>query len=242
MKTKFLVTGANGQLGKTIREQFSKKNELLQAVYVSKSELDISNINDIDKLFYNHSFNYCINCAAYTDVEEAETDTKLAFKINAEAVKNIAEICKKNNTTLIHISTDYVFGGEKNEPYLEGDKTNPINQYGKSKLLGEQNIQDALNQYFIIRTSWLYSKYGKNFVKTIMAKIQQGTKLQITTSQLGTPTSCVDLAKFIYHIIVSNEDKYGIYHFSALGEATRYDFALQIATHFNRPNISSKYV
>ncbi len=239
MITKVLVTGANGQLGKTIQELYATNNKKIQFTFATKLELNISIKNEVEVFFSKNNFDYCVNCAAYTNVEEAETNKEVAFKINADAVKNIAEVCKNNNTTLIHISTDYVFDGDKNEPYLEDDKTNPINEYGKSKLLGEKNIQDIIEQYFIIRTSWLYSKYRKNFAKTIIAKIQENTKLEITTSQIGTPTSCVDLVKFINHIIVSKENKYGIYHFSALGEATWYDFAVQISTHFNKSNISS---
>lgn len=239
MITKVLVTGANGQLGKTIQELYAANNKNTQFTFTTKLELNISIKNEVEVFFSKNNFDYCINCAAYTNVEEAETNKEAAFKINADAVKNIAKVCKKNNTTLIHISTDYVFDGEQNEPYLESDKTNPISVYGESKLLGEQNIQDILKEYFIIRTSWLYSKHGKNFLKTIVSKIQENTKLEITTSQTGTPTSCVDLAKFINHIILSKENKYGIYHFSALGKATWYDFAIQISTHFNKSNISS---
>lgn len=234
-----LVTGANGQLGKTIKDVFSEDKESIHVVYVSRRELDISNKSEIKHFFNENSFNYCINCAAYTNVEQAEISPEDAIKVNTEAVKNIAEICKKNKVTLIHISTDYVFDGKKCEPYNEEDKTNPINQYGKSKLLGEHYIQDILKEYFIIRTSWLYSKHGKNFVKTIVSKIQENTTLEITTSQKGTPTSCIDLAKFIYHIIKTKEVKYGIYHFSAFGDATWYDFAIQISKPFKTSNITS---
>ena len=137
MSTKVLVTGANGQLGKTIEELFSINNDDLQFTFTTKTELDITIQNKVEEFFNQHNFDYCINCAAYTNVEQAELDSKAAFLVNAEGVKNLAEVCKKMNIVLIHISTDYVFDGKKTEPYLEIDIPNPINEYGKSKLLGE---------------------------------------------------------------------------------------------------------
>ncbi len=232
MSTKVLVTGANGQLAKTIKNLFFSNNDNIEFTFVTKSKLDISKKKKLTSYFDKSNFDYCINCAAYTNVNQAEITPKLAYKINAKAVKHLAECCKLNNITLIHISTDYVFDGTKNEPYLESDKTNPVNEYGKSKLLGENYIQEILENYFIIRTSWLYSAYGKNFVKSIINKINEGSELNITTSQKGTPTSCLDLAKFIYFLIKNEEKKFGIYHFSALGAATWHSFALYISNHF----------
>ena len=227
-----LVTGANGQLGKTLQDLYQKNNNHLQFTFVSRLELDISNKELLKEFFYENTFDYCINCAAYTNVEQAEELINEAFKINAEAVGFLAECCNNSNTKLIHISTDYVFDGQKKSPYLETDVTNPINQYGRSKLAGEEKIQEVIKNYFIIRTSWLYSKYPKNFVTTIATKIQEGADLTITTSQKGTPTSCVELAKFIYWLITTENTDFGIYHFSAKGEATWHDFALKIADHF----------
>ena len=224
-----LVTGANGQLAKTIRELYSKNSDSIKFSFLSKSQLDISNLNEIESVFKKTNFDYCINCAAYTNVENAEDNPEISFKINAESVKNLALACKENNTTLIHISTDYVFDGTSKNTYLEEDKTNPINEYGRSKLLGEHYISDTLNNFFIIRTSWLYSKFGKNFARTILKKVQENTDLKITTSQIGTPSSCNDLAKFIYHLIKTREINYGIYHYSALGHCTWFDFAIKIA-------------
>ncbi|MGJ8591448.1 MAG: dTDP-4-dehydrorhamnose reductase [Aquaticitalea sp.] len=232
MSIKILVTGANGQLGKTLHDLYQKNNDNLDLHFVTKSELDISSREVLSDYFQNHAFDYCINCAAYTNVEQAEESIEDAFKTNAEAVGFLAESCNKSNTKLIHVSTDYVFDGTKDTPYLETDQTNPINAYGRSKLAGERLIQESLDQFFIIRTSWLYSKYPKNFVTTIASKIQEDANLSITTSQKGTPTSCVELSKFIYFLIKTENKNFGIYHFSAKGEATWYDFALKIADHF----------
>jgi dTDP-4-dehydrorhamnose reductase len=186
MKINVLVTGASGQLGKTLNEISSKYSDKIKFTFTSKLELDITNKNHIEAFFNKDNFDYCINCAAYTNVEQAETFPEIAFKVNAEAVKNLTLACKKTNTILIHISTDYVFDGTKSEPYSEEDETNPINEYGKSKLLGEQHIPQTLEKYFIIRTSWLYSVYENNFLKTIVDKIKHSEKLQITTSQQNT--------------------------------------------------------
>ncbi len=228
-----LVTGANGQLGKTLQDLYQKNSDHLKFTFASKSELDISNKIQLSAYFDNNSFDYCINCAAYTNVEQAEDSIQDAFRINADAVGFLAECCHRSNTVLIHISTDYVFDGKKDFPYVETDAPNPINEYGRSKLAGEEQIQDILKQYFIIRTSWLYSKYPKNFLTTIVSKIQEGADLTITTSQKGTPTSCVELSKFIYSIVKNELKDFGIYHFSSKGSTTWYNFALQIAEHFD---------
>lgn len=229
MITTVLVTGANGQLGKTLKDLYFVNNEAIDFVFVTKAELDISLKSEIEFYFESQTFDYCINCAAYTNVEQAEASSKEAFRINSEAVGYLAECCKDANTTLIHLSTDYVFDGTKKTPYLESDSTNPLNEYGRSKLAGENCVQDILERYFIIRTSWLYSKYPKNFLTTILSKIQENADLSITTNQRGTPTSCVELSKFIYWLIQSKNKDFGIYHFSAKGNATWYDFALKIS-------------
>ncbi len=235
---KALVTGAKGQLGQTIQQLFGLQEGSVVFTYVSKKELDITNKKQVNSFFNQHKFDYCINCAAYTNVEEAEKTPEMAFKVNAEGVKYLAESCLKNETTLIHISTDYVFDGEKSEPYTEEDVPNPINEYGKSKLLGEQYIQEILSDYFIFRTSWLYSKeFGHNFYKTIVNKINEKQELRIITSQKGTPTNCVELSKIMFFLIETQQSNFGVYHFSALGEATWYDFALEIAKHFNYRSI-----
>jgi len=231
MKTKVLVTGANGQLGQTIKEMYGA-SPLIGFTFTSKADLDITKEFVIEKYFKANKFSYCINCAAYTNVDQAETDYDTAFEVNALGVKNLAQQCKNHQITLIHISTDYVFDGKKKTPYTEQDSPNPINQYGRSKLEGEQYIQEILKSYFIIRTSWLYSKFGKNFLKTIVQKINNNDQLKIITTQTGTPTSCADLAEFIMHIIENNISYFGVYNFSASGETNWYGYAMQICSHF----------
>lgn len=232
-----LVTGANGQLGKTIEELHSKIVNY-SFVFFTKSELDISNLERIKSVFDARRFDYCINCAAYTNVEQAEKTPKIAFKVNAEGVKNLAEVCKQHNTVLIHISTDYVFDGNKEEPYTTGDTPNPVNEYGKSKLLGEIHIQNILKRYFIIRTSWLYSKkYGNNFYKTILAKVQTESELYVTDEQKGCPTDTIDLARYILDLIKFKNKNFGLYHFCGNKSMTWYDFASEI---LKEHNISTK--
>lgn len=229
MKKNVLVTGANGQLGKTIEALYGTNNEAINYTFISKSELDITDKSSIEAFFKHNKFLYCINCAAYTNVEQAEKTPEIAFKVNAEAVKNLAEVCKAANTILIHVSTDYVFDGDKIEPYTVNDLPNPINEYGKSKLLGEQCIQNTISNYFIIRTSWLYSKvYGKNFYKAILAKAKTENELTITTEQKGCPTDTINLATFINKLIITENTSYGLYHFCDENAMTWYDFAKQI--------------
>lgn len=240
MISKILVTGANGQLAKTIEKNSHTKLSSAEFTFAAREELDISNREQVLSYFSENSFDYCINCAAYTNVELAETEPEDAFKINAEAVKTLAETCKENHVVLIHVSTDYVFDGSKTKPYSEEEETNPLNQYGKSKLQGEQHIKAILTDYFIIRTSWLYSAYGKNFAKTIAKKLQDNEALKIITSETGTPTSCEDLTDFILHIIENKSNAFGLYHFSATGSTTWYGFACQIAKKMDKPKLVSK--
>ena len=226
MSVKVLVTGAKGQLAKTVAELFTINEDAIDFTFVSKAELDITKRVDVQEFFGSHKFNYCINCAAYTNVEQAEQTPEIAFKVNAEGVKNIAEACKITETILIHISTDYVFDGEKNTPYTIDDIPNPINEYGKSKLLGEQHIQEILKQHFIIRTSWLYSKkYGQNFYKTIMKKVEIGETFFVTDEEIGCPTNTVNLAKYIFKTIVKKTNSYGLKHFCGSESMTWYKFA-----------------
>ena len=224
---KVLVTGANGQLGRCIKDAASRFSDL-EFVFVSKEELDIQSSAQVEAIFQKYNFDYCINTAAYTNVEKAESEEEKAFAINAEAVQNLASVCKTNDIVLFHISTDYVFDGKKRSPYLETDATNPINIYGASKLKGEQNIQEITEKYFIFRTSWLYSQYGHNFLKTILKYAEQGKPLTITTEQTGTPTNANDLAEVILNVIQQESKQYGIYHYSNAGETTWYGFAEEI--------------
>lgn len=229
MRTKILVTGAGGQLGKTIEELYAKNTINLEFVFVSRERLDITERESITSIFKIHNFDYCINCAAYTNVEQSEKTPEIAYKINAEGVKNLAEVCKTFNSVLIHISTDYVFDGEKKEPYTTADLPNPINEYGKSKLQGEKYIQETLERYFIIRTSWLYSKkYGNNFYRTILEKSKQEKELRITDLQIGCPTDTVNLTNYILSFIINEDKAFGVNHFSDKIAMTWYHFAKKI--------------
>lgn len=234
MSIKVLVTGSNGQLGKTIKELYAKNSLGLDFQFVSKEELDITSEDKVVTFFKNKHFNYCINCAAYTNVEQAEKTPDIAFKVNAEGGKNVAKACKEANTILIHISTDYVFDGEKKEPYIPSDLPNPINEYGKSKLLGERYIQQIMNNYFIVRTSWLYSKkYGHNFYRTILEKAKKEDNLYITDEQTGCPTNTVTLAKYIIKLMKTDNSEFGIYHYCDEKVMTWFDFADQILSENN---------
>lgn len=229
MKKKILVTGANGQLGKTIEELYEKNSFDMDFHYMSKEDLDITDKNRLELFFKNNTFDFCINCAAYTNVDQAEKTPTKAYAVNTHGVKNLAEVCKISNTALIHISTDYVFDGEKKTPYSTLEKTNPINVYGKSKLLGEYHIRNLLDKFFIIRTSWLYSKkYGNNFYRNILKWANEGRDLKITTEQIGCPTNTVNLSNFIIDIINNNSQDYGVYHFSDSEIMTWYDFGRKI--------------
>lgn len=224
---KVLVTGASGQLGQCF-QHFSAKYPEFEFTFASSADLDLSQFAVVGAYFRKHKFDYCINCAAYTNVEKAEKEQEMSYLINAEAVKNLASDCRENDCTLVHFSTDYVFDGKNDSPYLEDDETAPLNVYGASKLLGEKYIEKQLEQHYIIRTSWLYSDIGKNFFNTIKEKALAGEDLGITTSQTGTPTNAYDLAGFVLQLLRSEKGEYGVYHFSNLGEATWYDFSEEI--------------
>ena len=224
---RILVTGSDGQLGKCIQKIASSYAEL-EFVYYDSKMLDVTNPEQIFEVFSAERFNYCINCAAYTDVEQAEKTPEPAFAVNAEAVRHLSLACSEFLVTLIHISTDYVFDGEKGTPYSISDKTNPINEYGKSKLAGEKFIQKNLREHFIIRTSWLYSEFGRNFYKTILEKAKLEAVLQITDEQTGCPTNANNLAAYILDLIEKRKKTFGIHHFTDGEAMTWYDFAKRI--------------
>jgi len=222
-----LVTGANGQLGKSIHRISSNYPEL-KIVFTDVEELDITKTEEVNAFFENHAFDYCINCAAYTAVDKAEEEVDKAFLINATAVKNLAEACKTSGAALIHISTDFVFDGSKRTPYTEEDTPNPLSVYGKSKLQGEEIIQKFWNKHFIVRTSWLYSEYGNNFVKTMLRLAETRKQISVVNDQIGSPTYAGDLASFLLEIINKPSKDYGIYHYSNKGSLSWYDFAVEI--------------
>ncbi|MEL4307317.1 dTDP-4-dehydrorhamnose reductase [Joostella sp. CR20] len=235
---KILVTGANGQLGRTIHK-FKNDYKNAEFIFCDSNELNITKKDSVESVFERYQPDYCINCAAYTNVEKAEDEPEKAFEVNAEGVKNLAEACKVNHTILIHISTDYVFDGEKGTPYSIDDITNPINEYGKSKLKGEQYIQDILDKYFIIRTSWLYSKeFGKNFYKTILDKAQKGVEIRVVDSQVGCPTGVVNLHRYVKDIVEGKNTLYGIKHYCDGEVLSWYDFARKIVKESGFENVN----
>ncbi|UJH69046.1 dTDP-4-dehydrorhamnose reductase [Allomuricauda sp. SCSIO 65647] len=225
---KILVTGASGQLGLTLQELAPGYPEL-EFDFRDSNQLDITDTTALKQAFVRYEHSYCINCAAYTQVEEAEKHPKKAFEVNADAVKQMAELCLQNNVVLIHLSTDYVFDGEKGSPYYPDDEPNPINEYGKSKLEGERHIQKMLDRFYIVRTSWLYSKkYGNNFYRTILAKARAGEVLRVTDQQTGCPTNTLSLSEFLIEKLVQGKKKFGIHHFSDGKVMTWYGFAKKI--------------
>jgi len=222
-----LVTGANGQLGTCIKA-IANNYPSCNIVFEDSSSLDITNRNQVLQYMSNSQFDYIINCAAYTAVDLAEDNKEKAFEINAKAVESLTIACKRFSCTLLHVSTDFVFDGKKNAPYLEGDSTHPLNYYGASKLNGEQIIQQALSKYVIIRTSWLFSEFGNNFVKTMVRLGQEKKDLSIVADQYGSPTYAIDLAHILLTFIASSSTSYGLYHFSNHGATTWYNFAAEI--------------
>ncbi|WP_191858420.1 dTDP-4-dehydrorhamnose reductase [Hanstruepera ponticola] len=226
MKT-VLVTGSRGQLGKSILD-IVKKHSQYHFIFTNQPQVDVTNYKSIKSIFDKNKIDWCINCAAYTKVDLAESEPEIAFLINEEGSKNLANICKENNTKLIHISTDFVFDGASKTPYLESSITNPINTYGLSKLQGELEIEKALKEYYIIRTSWLYSEYGKNFLRTMLRLSKNNNELKVVNDQNGSPTYAGDLAEVILKIIEDDSENYGLYNYSNKGQTTWYGFAKEI--------------
>ncbi len=222
-----LVTGGSGQLGSCLKEI---EDPTYNIIYTDYDQLDISDLTQVTLFFQSHQIDYCINCAAYTGVDDAEKERKKAYQINEIGAKNLALACKTHNTTLIHISTDFVFDGEKTGSYTEIDDTNPISVYGDSKLKGEIAITQALKKYFIVRTSWLYSEHGNNFLKTMLRLSEDRNVLNVVGDQVGSPTYAPDLANVIQRIIQTECSDYGLYHYSNEGVASWYDFAQAIFT------------
>jgi dTDP-4-dehydrorhamnose reductase len=223
-----LVTGANGQLGNECKVLASQHSDV-RFVFTDVEELSITDESAINKIFSENNFDYCINAAAYTAVDNAEKDEDLSRAINATAVGYLATACNKYNCRLIHISTDYVFDGENSVGYYEDDATSPINVYGATKLEGEKLALQSDSKSIVIRTSWVYSYFGKNFVKTMMKLMQERDEISVVNDQIGKPTYAADLAAVIFKIIFDNENpSSGMYHFSNEGIISWYDFAVAI--------------
>ncbi len=226
---KILITGGNGQLGNCFRKIATDFEDRFEFNFTDSENLDITNKEQVADFFYEHKPHFCINASAYTAVDLAETETKKAFAVNAEGVANLSESCAENNCTLIHISTDYVFDGDTNIAYSEDDFTNPQSVYGASKLHGEELALELNPKTIIIRTSWLYSEFNKNFVKTMLNLFSAKDELGIVSDQFGQPTNANDLAETVMKIIETEPKTYGIFHYSNEPETTWYDFARKIA-------------
>jgi len=225
MKQNVIVTGGTGQLGQCLNDLVFKQDQNFNYIFLGRTDLDFTNQEQTKSVFEQYQPVYCINCASYTAVDNAEEEQDQAFENNTFAVKRLAAICVEYKTTLIHISTDFVFNGDSSIPLTEELATNPVNVYGLSKLKGEQEIQKVMEQYFIIRTSWLYSEKANNFVKTMLKLAQTRDQLTVIYDQVGTPTYAMDLANVILIIIKNNLTSYGLYHYSNEGVASWYDFA-----------------
>ena len=224
---KLLITGAYGQLGNEMRVALERYPHL-ESIFTDVDTLDITDKNAVDAFVALHKPNVLINCAAYTAVDKAEDDLALCYKINCDAVRNLGEVAQAHGMTVIHVSTDYVFDGTNHIPYTEDMAVSPTNVYGKSKLAGERELRKACPGAIIIRTSWLYSGFGNNFVKTMLKLGNERSQLKVIFDQIGTPTYAADLADAMLQIIDSGKFVPGIYHFSNEGVCSWYDFTKMI--------------
>jgi dTDP-4-dehydrorhamnose reductase len=231
---KVLITGKDGQLGKSIYKVIPHSKKENEFIFVGRNELDLSDESNINNYFNSHNFDVIINCAAYTAVDRAESEINLADKINHIAVKQLAVIANNQGVKLIHISTDFIFDGKSDKPYIESDNTNPVNNYGKTKLAGESELIKIMpNNAIIIRTGWVYSEFGNNFVDTMLRLGISRDNLKVINDQIGSPTYASDLAIAIVYIIYSGKfliDTFPtqIYHYTNLGQCSWYEFAKAI--------------
>ena len=231
---RILIAGKNGQLGKSIHKLVANTEQTNDFVFVGREELDLSGADNIISYFNQNNFDIIVNCAAHTAVDKAEEEAVLANQINHLAVEQLAQIAKTQQAKLIHVSTDYVFDGESDKPYAETDETNPINVYGKTKLAGEKALQKIMpTNAIIIRTSWVYSEYGNNFVKTMLRLGKERDELNVVSDQIGSPTYATDLANAILDTMQNKAFKEvgqetQVYHYSNMGEISWYEFAKEI--------------
>lgn len=226
---KILIIGGNGQLGNCFRKLAPEYEDRFEFDFTDSQTLNIIDRDQVSDYFYDFKPDYCINASAYTAVDLAETESEKAFAVNAEGVGNLAEACAENKTIFIHISTDYVFDGETNISYSEDDFTNPQGVYGASKEKGEDLAMELQAKTIILRTSWLYSEFNKNFVKTMLHLFEVKEELGIVDDQFGQPTNANDLAQAVMNIVEKETKTYGIFHFSNYPETTWFNFAQKIA-------------
>lgn len=223
-----LVTGGDGQLGSALRALTGRMNLPFRFYFTDAGELDITDRSQIESFVVGHQIRYILNFAAYTAVDKAESDRENAYAINAAGVENIAQVAKQHGVKVIHLSTDFVFDGQTSVPYREESEPHPLSVYGETKLKGEQLLQAAGGEWIILRTSWLYSEYGSNFVKTMLRLMLERELLSIVDDQRGSPTYATDLAEMIIHMLQQSEAngwKNGLFHFSNRGETSWYGFA-----------------
>jgi dTDP-4-dehydrorhamnose reductase len=222
--SKIIVFGASGQLGQCLKVVAEQQN-IHDINFLPEEQANILDVESLRSIFKTESPQYCINCAAYTAVDKAEDEQDLARKINRDGAENLSRLCSEYNTTLIHVSTDFVFAGNEAKLLTETDTAEPVNIYGLTKLEGEQAITGTLERHYILRTSWLYSEFGNNFVKTMLRFGKEKDEMRIIADQIGTPTYAIDLASCIFHIIQNDNQQYGLYHYSNEGVTSWYDFA-----------------
>ncbi|QYN51481.1 MULTISPECIES: dTDP-4-dehydrorhamnose reductase [Apibacter] len=226
---KILITGGDGQLGRSLKQRIKDKPLVNYSfVFTDIQELDVLDEMFVKTYFFSNRFDYVINCAAYTAVDKAESDIEMAEKLNADAVKYLARASASQKATFIHISTDYVFSGEESTPRKEDDPVAPLGIYGQTKLNGEVFAQYYNPKTYIIRTSWLYSPYGVNFVKTMLKLFKEKDEINVIKDQIGSPTNALDLADAILTIIENDIGAYGIYNYSNEGECSWYQFSEEI--------------
>ena len=224
---KLLITGANGQLGNEMRVALQQYPSI-EALYTDVDTLDITDLAQLDAFVATEGISHIVNCAAYTAVDKAEDDEPTATKVNVDAVRNLGVVAKKYGAKIVHVSTDYVFDGCGHKPYTEDMPVCPTNVYGRTKLAGEEALVAECEDAIIIRTSWLYSSFGNNFVKTMLRLGRERDTLNVIFDQVGTPTYAADLAQVIFTIIAEREWVAGIYHFSNEGVCSWYDFTIMI--------------
>lgn len=232
-----LITGANGQLGNCLRDLAAEYQERYRFFYTDVEELDITDMAAIDRYVVDNQIQVIVNAAAYTAVDKAEDDVDMAYKLNRDSVRNLAEVSKAHDCLLVHISTDYVFSGESCHPYKEDDTPAPKSVYGASKLAGEQAVAEVGCRAIIIRTSWLYSEYGHNFVKTMLRLGDERKEVSVVCDQIGGPTYAGDLAQAILLCLTANLEKTGmqVYHFANEGVISWYDFTKAIMEISGKP-------
>jgi dTDP-4-dehydrorhamnose reductase len=230
---KVVVTGAAGQLGQDVLLELERKNH--QAIGTDREQLDITNEDDVLAFISDVKPDVILHCAAYTNVDAAEEDEETAYQVNGIGTKNLAQAAKQTGAKMLYISTDYVFNGTASEPYEVDQPTQPLGAYGRTKLAGEEFVQDILEKFFIVRTAWVFGAYGHNFVKTMLRLGKERGEVGVVHDQVGSPTYTVDLAKFMVELMET--DKFGIYHATNSGVCSWYEFAVEI---FNQAGLNVK--